>query len=76
MRVLRNQGFFWISEKSGVNRGFDKSNTLVRYTLPLDNKQIYASKYMLYLPKEENLRNEINKQRKLLEENGMKEVVS
>ena len=31
---------------------------------------------MLYLPKEENLRNEINKQRKLLEENGMKEVVS
>ena len=31
---------------------------------------------MLYLPKEEDLRNEINKQRKLLEENGMKEDVS
>ena len=28
---------------------------------------------MLYLPKEEDLRNEINKQRKLLEENGLKE---
>ncbi len=51
----------------------DKSDTLVRYTLPLDNKQIYASKYMLYLPKEEELRNEINKQRELLEEKGIKD---
>ena len=47
-----------------------KSDTLVRYTLPLDNKQIYASKYMLYLPKEEDLQNEMNKQMKLLEEAG------
>ena len=46
----------------------DKSDTLVNYTLPLDNKQIYASKYMLYLPKEEELRAEINKQRELLEQ--------
>ena len=46
----------------------DKSDTLVRYTLPLDNKQIYASKYMLYLPKEEELQNEINKQIELFEE--------
>ena len=44
----------------------DKSDTLVRYTLPLDNKQIYASKYMLYLPKEEELQNEMNKQLELL----------
>ena len=48
----------------------DKSDTLVRYTLPLDNKQIYASKYMLYLPREEDLQSEINKQIELLE--GMK----
>lgn len=46
----------------------DKSDTLVRYTLPLDNKQIYASKYMLYLPKEEDLQKEINEQMKLLKE--------
>lgn len=46
----------------------DKSDTLVRYTLPLDNKQIYASKYMLYLPKEEDLQNEMNKQLELLKE--------
>ena len=45
-----------------------KSDTLVRYTLPMENKQIYASKYMLYLPKEDDLRDEMNKQMKLLEE--------
>ena len=44
-----------------------KSDTLVRYTLPLDNKQIFASKYMLYLPKEEELQNEMNKQLELLQ---------
>ena len=51
----------------GIILSADKSDTLVKYTLPLDNKQIYASKYMLYLPKEEDLRNEMNKQRELLE---------
>ncbi len=44
-----------------------KSDTLVRYTLPEDNKQIFASKYMLCLPTEEELRNEMNKQMELLE---------
>ena len=46
----------------------DKSDTLVKYTLPEDNKQIYASKYMLYLPKEEKLREELNKHIKMLNE--------
>ena len=44
-----------------------KSDMLVKYTLPLDNKQIFASKYMLYLPKEEDLQNEMNKQLELLQ---------
>ena len=48
-----------------------KSDTLVKYTLPLDNKQIYASKYMLYLPKEEDLQNEMNKQIRLFNEREM-----
>ena len=52
----------------GIILSADKSDTLVRYTLPLDNKQIYASKYMLYLPKEEDLQNEMNKQLELLAE--------
>lgn len=45
----------------------DKSDTLVRYTLPLDNKQIHASKYLLYLPKEEDLKKEMDKQIELFE---------
>lgn len=48
-----------------------KSDTLVRYTLPLDNKQIFASKYMLYLPKDEELKDEMNKQLRLLEGNNL-----
>ena len=49
-----------------------KSDTLVKYTIPLDNKQVYASKYLLYLPKEEDLREEMNKQIRLYEEFGNK----
>ncbi|MCR5309648.1 MAG: PDDEXK nuclease domain-containing protein [Bacilli bacterium] len=52
----------------GIILSTDKSDTLVKYTLPLDNKQIYASKYMLYLPKEEELQNEMNKQIRLFNE--------
>ena len=44
-----------------------KSDMLVKYTLPEDNKQIFASKYMLCLPSEEELREEMNKQMELLE---------
>ncbi|MEQ1734726.1 MAG: PDDEXK nuclease domain-containing protein [Bacteroidia bacterium] len=34
----------------------DKKDTLVEITLPKDNKQIFASKYLLYLPKETELK--------------------
>ncbi|MDR2938511.1 MAG: PDDEXK nuclease domain-containing protein [Prevotellaceae bacterium] len=37
----------------------DKSEAIVRYTLAENNTQIYASKYMLYLPTEQELKNEI-----------------
>ena len=37
-----------------------KSDTLVRLTLPEDNTQIYAAKYMAYMPTEEELRRELN----------------
>lgn len=37
----------------------DKSDTLVNYTLPEDNNQIYASKYMAYMPTEEELKREL-----------------
>ena len=34
----------------------DKKDAMVEITLPKDNKQIFASKYLLYLPKEEELK--------------------
>ena len=37
----------------------DKSDQVVRYTLPEDNKQVYASKYKLYLPTEDELKKEL-----------------
>jgi hypothetical protein len=37
-----------------------KNDTLVRTTLPEDNKTILASEYQLYLPTEEQLINEID----------------
>lgn len=52
----------------GIILSADKSDMLVKYTLPADNKQIYASKYMLYLPKEEELQKEMNKQLKALQD--------
>lgn len=37
----------------------DKSDSVVKYTLPEDNSQIFASKYMLYMPTEEELKKEL-----------------
>jgi len=37
-----------------------KSDTLVRLTLPEENKQIYAAKYLDYLPTAEELKRELN----------------
>ena len=37
----------------------DKSDTLVKYTLPEENSQIYASKYLSYMPTEEELKREL-----------------
>ncbi|MEN9522924.1 MAG: hypothetical protein RL065_1301 [Bacteroidota bacterium] len=41
----------------------DKKDTLVEITLPKNNKQIFASKYLLYLPKEEELKHLIEQDR-------------
>lgn len=38
----------------------DKSDTLVKYTLPEDNDQIFAAKYLPYMPTEEELKRELN----------------
>jgi predicted nuclease of restriction endonuclease-like (RecB) superfamily len=41
----------------------EKNNTVVKYSLPEDNKTIIASKYELYLPSEQQLIEEIQKGR-------------
>lgn len=45
----------------------DKNETMVRYTLLEDSKQIFASKYKLYLPTERELKAELERERRMLE---------
>lgn len=45
----------------------EKNETVARYSVLNDRKQIFASKYMLFLPTEEQLRVEIEKERRLIE---------
>ena len=45
----------------------DKNDTMIRYTLLEDSKQIFASRYKLYLPSEEELRIELEREKSLLE---------
>ena len=40
----------------------DKSDSVVKYTLPKDNNQIFASKYKLYMPTEDELKRELAKE--------------
>jgi hypothetical protein len=45
----------------------DKNETMVRYTLIEENKQIFASKYKLYLPTEKELERELIREREVIE---------
>jgi predicted nuclease of restriction endonuclease-like (RecB) superfamily len=45
----------------------DKSEAVVRYTLPEGNTQIFASRYKLYLPSEEELAAELQRERQAIE---------
>lgn len=42
----------------------DKNDAVVKYTLPENNKQIFARKYQLYLPTIEQLRDEVKREYK------------
>lgn len=50
----------------------DKKDAVVRYTLPKNNRQVFASRYKLYLPTEEELVKELRRERILL---GIKKTV-
>jgi len=47
-----------------------KNETVAKYSVLKESQQLFASKYMLYLPTEEQLRLEIERERKLIEETG------
>lgn len=63
-RELMNEGD---NPPIGIVLCADKSESVVRYTLPENETQIFASKYKLYLPSEEELLKEISQEYKALE---------
>ena len=51
----------------------EKNNAVVKYSLLSESKQIFASKYQMYLPTEKQLRKELERERGLVEiENRLK----
>ncbi len=55
-RELMNEGD---TPPIGIILCADKGDSVVKYTLPEDNHQIYASKYFTYLPSEEELKRDL-----------------
>ena len=41
----------------------DKNDAMVKITLPEDDQQVHASRYQLYLPSEQELQNELERER-------------
>ena len=56
-RELMNEGD---NPPIGIVLCADKSDAVVKYTLAEENNQIYASKYILYMPTEEEFKKELN----------------
>ena len=52
----------------------EKDETIVKYSVLKDNQQLFASKYLLYLPKEEELRNLIERDRERFNFQDSKEI--
>ena len=70
-RELMNEGD---NPPIGIILCADKSESVVRYTLSEDNRQIFTSKYKLYLPTEEELCQEIeNEKNYLIQEYKLKQ---
>lgn len=63
-RELMNEGD---NPPIGIVLCADKSESVVRYTLPENETQIFASKYKLYLPSEEELSRELQREYRALE---------
>jgi predicted nuclease of restriction endonuclease-like (RecB) superfamily len=46
----------------------EKNEAIARYSVLNESKQLFASKYMLYLPTEEELQRELERERRMIEE--------
>jgi predicted nuclease of restriction endonuclease-like (RecB) superfamily len=51
----------------------EKNEAIARYSVLNNSRQIFASKYMLYLPTENELERELERERRLVEERGRME---
>ena len=48
-----------------------KNEAVAKYSVLSDGRKIFAAKYLDYLPTEEQLQRELERERRLLEETGM-----
>ena len=64
-RELLNEGD---NKTVGIIFCENKKKSVVKYTLPEESKNIFASKYHLYLPSEEELKQELAREKNLLEQ--------
>ncbi len=55
------------NETVGIILCSDKNETMVKYTLLNNNKTLFASKYKLYLPTEDELKKELEREREFVE---------
>ena len=49
----------------------DKGESIAKYSVLADNENLFASKYMLYLPTEDELRRELEREREIIEQKNM-----
>jgi len=52
----------------GLILSAESNRTIVKYSLLKESKQIFASKYKLYLPSEKELKKELTRERKMIEQ--------
>ncbi len=64
-RELMNEGD---NPPLGIVLCADKSDSVVEYTLPQDNDQVFAAKYLPYLPSKEELARELSAEYRALDE--------
>ena len=51
----------------GILLSTNKNETIVKYTLPEDNKTIFSSEYKLHMPTERELIEAVEEEKKILE---------